>query len=180
VSERDYDGPPTGSDLDQALVEVSKQRDQLLEGIEEIAERVTPSRLRDELHALVDRIKSKGEDDDVVTGRGGSDQVDGVAPEPTSEDSVEQAVEGFRCATDAHDFKTYREVVALVASILAVTEDQKLRELLEWLAPLEQSAEAEAGYHTDEGYCSYCEGQASMVRAVIGHIQSSLSSEAGS
>jgi|SRR6478609_5344865 len=153
------------------------ERDQLLEGIEAHRSSLN-TRPRGErnvdLYALADRIKSKGGDahvretdpqgGDGTTGlqatRGGSDQVDGVAPEQTSCPTCGQPVEVHH---DSEGTSYY----------LPVVEDQKLRELWEW-------AEATANSYSVAPPGEINEWSERIYRDLAARIQSSLSSEAGS
>lgn len=196
MSETIYDGPPSPAELERALVEVAKQRDQLLEGIEAAshdvnccawpmdrgksnAHGVSEADLCDcplkQLRVLAQHVRggdacaSRTEESvrqSTVATRGGSDQVDGVAPEATS-DAAPKDMEGFAAHVLRDRFPE------------PVSEDQKLRELLDWL---EGRTNEEREVCPAQGYSADESEEAAIVaktfERVIAQIRSLLSSDA--
>lgn len=165
MSDTIYDGPPSAAELERALVEVAKQRDQLLEGIEahraELAHGLTANHdfADKQLHALAGQVKSKGTGGDAVATsrrddhrsakstdatRGGSDQVDGAAPDeildqlpqPERVWVLEWAEEQAEASDTLHDYsvksddrdglishgavgESFRAVIAQIRSLLS-------------------------------------------------------------
>lgn len=155
------------------------QRDQLLEGIEAHRSESTHGSTANmeyadkTLHALADRIKSKGGGDasaprttgrdrtaSILATRGGSEQVDGVAPEQTSCPTCGQPVEVHH----GEEGTSY---------YLPVSEDRKLRELLEW-------AETTADSYSLAPPGEINEWSGRIYRDLARRISASLSSEASS